>query len=198
MLETVCRQLAAWNAAGLRPVTMALNLSAAQFRSDAGFVAEIMQTLGSHGLPPALLELEIDEATLAEIARDHAADLRRLGGLGPRLVFDGFEMGQFALTHIGAYGFVRLKIARRQVEEAALDRAGAAILRAVIALARALHIEVSAAGVETAAELAVLIESGCTVAQGYHICPPLPAGQIERLLRFGTIAPGEMARADNV
>jgi EAL domain-containing protein (putative c-di-GMP-specific phosphodiesterase class I) len=193
MLDTICRQIAAWQAAGLPTVSVALNLSAAQFRAPAGFVGEIMDTLARHGVAPGVLELEIDEATMVELVREHEGDLTQLARLGPRLVFDGFGMGQFALTQIGEYGFARLKIARRQVADAAVGRAGAAILRTVIGLAGELGIEVAASGVETAAELAVVTASGCPVAQGYHICPPVPAAEVEQLLRAGRIEPGEMA-----
>ena len=164
---------------------------------SGGFGNEVAASLAHWNLPRGLLELEITEAALIEVARDHESELRRIAVLRQRLVFDGFGMGQFALTRINGYGFVRIKVARDLVGAARLDHAHGAVLRAVISLARDLDLQVVVTGIETAAELAFVRAAGGRLAQGYHICLPVPAGAAGELLRIGQIVPGTGAGGGN-
>ena len=196
VLNEVCRQLAAWRAEGTPEVPVAINLSPAQFNAPIGLGSEVSAQLERWNLPPGLLELEMAETGLIEVARDHDSELRRIGLLHLRLVFDGFGMGQFAITHINGYGFARIKMARHLLDGAPADHATAAVLRAVVGLAHDLDLQVVATGVETASELAFVKAAGCPMAQGYHICTPLPARRIGALRMDGTIVPGVMGAGE--
>jgi len=188
-LNAAIRQIGAWRAAGIPVVTVTINPSAAQIRAFPGFEQDLTEALARWQVPPELIGLQLSEAGLGATAREHAVDLKRLQTLGVQLVLDEFGAGWLSLDHVGMLGFSRLKIARRFVAGAVADQREAALMHAVIGLARALDIQVIADGVQNAAQLAFLAEAGCMVAQGCHLCPPLPADQIAPLLRAGRITP---------
>jgi EAL domain-containing protein (putative c-di-GMP-specific phosphodiesterase class I) len=174
VLETACRQSRAWQAAGLPPVRVAANLSAAQFlRRD--LVASVLRALDVTGLAPEHLELEITEGLLMRDTTGTTATLRRLADLGIRIALDDFGTGYSSMSYLKRFPVHKIKIDRAFVTGIADDRGDAAIVRAVTCLAHDLDLTVSAEGVETPEQVARLRALGCDELQGYYFGRPMPA-----------------------
>ena len=183
VLEQACRQAALWrDAAPSRdPVRMSVNLSARQVaRSDvAGSVERI---LAATGLEPGLLELEITEGALLADSGHSTAALRGLKALGVRLALDDFGTGYSSLSQLRRFTIDALKIDRSFVDGADRDSDDSAIVKAVLSMAGALGVDVTAEGVETSAQLSLLRDHGCPFAQGYLFAAPAPADDLSDLL----------------
>ena len=177
-LRTACRQRREWADAALDVGRIAVNLSPLQLTGNA-FVAVTEKTLAEIDLDPRLLELEITEALFLE--HDHATveRLARLRRLGVRISIDDFGTGHSCLSRLTTLPVDGLKIDRSLVSSAYTSQ-NAAVARAIIALARELDLGVTCEGVEHDGHVAFLRQYGCDVVQGRHLCPPLPADEIER------------------
>ncbi len=185
VLRTACAQARRWLDQGLPPARLAVNLSPAQFAlSDV--VALIERVLQETGLPPTQLELEITEGILMRDTENMIATLRRLHARGVTLSVDDFGTGYSSLSYLKRFPLDKLKIDRYFVRDVPTDPDDVAIARAVITLAHALQLKVSAEGVETAATLAFLKAEGCDEAQGFYLsCPVDPDCCGELLARLG-------------
>lgn len=183
-LRTACRQNRAWQRAGLPPIAVAVNLSAAQLRQPelASLIAEL---LDETGLEARLLELELTESALIENPLMATAALRRLKDVGLRLAIDDFGTGYSSLAYLSRFPVDELKIDRSFVEGVVSDPAAAVISTSIIALAHELGLKVVAEGVESEAQLDFLRRHGCDEMQGYLFSRPLPAGALAELLRSG-------------
>ncbi len=153
-------------------VRVAVNLSTRQFREPDG----------ETGLLPERLEIEVTEATVMGDGEEVRERLDRLRGLGVRLTLDDFGSGQSSLRSLKRLRFHRLKIDRALVRELPQDADAAAIVEAILAMARSLGLEVVAEGVETEAQRAFLESKGCGGFQGYLFSRPLPPGEVEAYL----------------
>ncbi len=174
VLETACRQRAAWIAAGVDVPGVAVNISPVQFRSGQ-LVAQVETVMRDHAMAPHTLTLEITES-MAMQEPDRAAELLgRLEQAGARISIDDFGTGYSSLAYLAQLPAHELKIDRRFV--AHLDRGprDAAIVQAVILLAQQLGMDAVAEGVETAAQAERLVAMGCRRLQGYHLGRPAPA-----------------------
>ena len=182
VLRTACGAMAEWLAQGIGPPTIAVNISALEFRSP-GFEDRIRATLKETGVPADRLELEITESFSATEWNEQQASLRNLAEFGISWSLDDFGTGYSSLLQLRSLPFGRLKIAQEFVRDMLDDAGDAAIVRATIDLSRALGMEVVAEGVETAEQLRVLRSWGCDVVQGYWFDRPLSYGAIQdRLL----------------
>ena len=189
VLETACRQARAWRDQGLGTITVCVNLSASQLR-DTSLVNDLKSLLESNGCEPGWLQLEITETSMVRDVESAGTVLARLRALGVRIAIDDFGTGFSSLSHLRHLPVDVLKIDKGFVADIETgDRAGrenaggAAIASAVIGLARGLGLDVVAEGVENQKQLAFLADRGCDAAQGYLICPPLPAAEFERWLK---------------
>ena len=173
---------------------VSVNLSPTQVR-DRAFVDVVASILKESGLAPSRLVLEMTEGVLIENPEEMRARLLELRALGVRLALDDFGAGYSSLHYLQKLPFDRLKVDRSFVTE--LDRSanGGVILQAVIALGRALGMAVVVEGVETEEQRVLLRLAGCHEMQGYLFARPVPAGQIDQLLRTATM-PGELSVAD--
>jgi predicted signal transduction protein with EAL and GGDEF domain len=181
VLREACAQIARWQAAGLTPVPVAVNLSAKQFRRrdlDEG----VARALGDAGIAPGLLELEITETSLMEDPEQAVRLLDRLREAGVRISVDDFGTGYSSLSYLTRLPLSALKIDRSFVRDAMSNPEAASIVRAVIDMAQALRFTVIAEGVETAAQEMLLRSHGCDQAQGYYYGRPAPAAEHERRL----------------
>ena len=178
ILRTACREAASWTSQGL----LAINLSPAQFRHGdlPGLVHEVLLETG---LSPARLELEITESVLINDFGHAQSILRRLKSLGVKIVLDDFGTGYSSLSYLQSFPFDKIKIDRAFVADIESNSHNAAIVRAVISLAKSLSLPVLAEGVETEQQLAVLRQDGCDQVQGYLIGKPLPVETYESLMR---------------
>ncbi len=169
VLGEAVRQAAAWHAEG-RGLCVAVNVSALQFRQP-GFVAGIAETLARWRLPPQLLEIELTESILIQDADEALGRLHELAALGVRLTIDDFGTGYSSLGYLKRFPIQRLKIDRSFVDGLPADGSNAAIVHAIVQLARALGLEVIAEGVETEAQRAFLEAAGCALYQGFLAAP---------------------------
>ena len=182
VLQTAVRQAAQWRSAGLLEDIehVAVNLSACQTK-DAQLMAEIQGLLHETGLPPRLLELEITEGVLMENVHANMELLHSIQAAGIHLSIDDFGTGYSSMAYLKRFPIDQLKIDRSFVNSVPGD--GAAIAKAIIAMAHSLNLSVVAEGVETEEQVAFLSDAGCDVMQGYFFARPMPAGQLEELLR---------------
>jgi EAL domain-containing protein (putative c-di-GMP-specific phosphodiesterase class I) len=182
VLREACRQNRAWREAGLPPLTVAVNMSAPQFRSS-GIAARIATLLGEAGLDPRGLEIELTESLVMHDAEEVVAILRELKAMGVMLAIDDFGTGYSSLSYLKRFPVDRLKIDQSFVRGIATDSDDAAIASAVISLGRSLGLRVVAEGVETEAQRAFLKARGCHEIQGYLVGRPMPALDFETVIR---------------
>ena len=192
VLHEACRQLGAWRRLVREPVHVAVNLSARQFRR-AEVVDRVIGALAASGLEPHLLELEITESLLMQNTEDSVPALRALKELGVRVGIDDFGTGYSSLAYLKQFSIDTLKIDQSFIRDLETDRNDAAIITAIIAMARKLGFRVTAEGVETAAQLEFLRAHGCDEVQGFYFSPPVPAAAVPELL--GRTMPGRLAVA---
>jgi diguanylate cyclase (GGDEF)-like protein/PAS domain S-box-containing protein len=172
VLEEACRQAQLWRQTGWPDLGMSVNLSALQFRRP-GLVETVAGALERSGLPPHLLELELTESILLDDVEKNLETVRQLKALGVRLSIDDFGTGYSSLSYLKRFAVDRLKIDRSFVRDIHTDPDDAAIVRAVIQLARSLRLGIIAEGVETEEQLAFLRREGCEQVQGYLYSRPL-------------------------
>jgi len=185
VLRDACTRAAGWRARGLDPGRVSVNLSARQFQ-QAGLAGRVRAALEDSGLDPAALELEITESTVMRDTEEAAEVLRSLKALGVALSIDDFGTGYSSLSYLKRFPIDVLKIDRSFVKDVVEDPNGAAITRAIIALAHGLNLEAVAEGVEKAEQVAFLRENGCDEIQGYYFSPPVWPEQLEALMAEGS------------
>ena len=182
VLRTACEQVQRWRVAGLASLRVAVNLSVRQCR-EGDFYEKVRRILADSGLPPEALELEVTESLLLQKVGGNATALEQLDALGVRFAIDDFGTGYSSLSYLKRLPIDVLKIDRSFVRDIAADPDDAAIVRAIITLARSLGIEVVAEGVETAAQLHFLRANHCDAMQGYYFSKPQPADAIAELIK---------------
>lgn len=173
VLDEACRQLAAWRGAGIRDITMAINLSTRQLHSP-NLATMVGEMLRRHGLAGASIELEITESA-AMTNPDHAiSQLHALRKLGVELAIDDFGTGYSSLAYLKLLPIQTLKLDRTFVRDIETDENDAAISAATLALAHSLGLKVVAEGVETAGQMEFLQRHRCDYLQGYLFDQPQP------------------------
>ena len=178
VLGTACRQGASWQAARPgRPLVVSVNVSAHQL-DEPTFVVTVAEILARTGLDPASLCLEVTEtAVMANPAGVQQAG-QALRDLGVRLSIDDFGTGYASLTYLRRLHAGELKIDRSFVDGLGHELDDTTIVTAVIGLAHAMGLSVTAEGVETVEQLRILRDMGCQKAQGYLMCRPMPADDL--------------------
>ena len=177
VLQETCRQIKAWQDAGLTVVPVAVNLSALEFR-QRDMVTEIADVLQRNGVAPQWLEIELTESTLMHPSATAHETLQALKALGVGLSIDDFGTGYSSLSYLKRYPVDKLKIDRSFVTDAPGDTEDVAIVTAIVQMARSLGLKTVAEGAETPLQMAWLRGLGCTLAQGYCIARPLDAAQV--------------------
>ncbi len=180
VLHEACRQAREWQAAGLHPVPIAVNISALEFRSK-NFLERVRRTLDETGLEPRFLELELTESVLMESVDETAEVLRELKAMGLRLAVDDFGTGYSSLSYLTQFPIDALKVDQSFVRDIA-PRDGSPIITAVISMGKSLNQRVIAEGVETWVQVEFLRAQQCEEAQGFHFGRPLAADQFAALL----------------
>jgi EAL domain-containing protein (putative c-di-GMP-specific phosphodiesterase class I) len=183
VLQTACKQLKVWQDDWLtRPLTLAVNVSAKQFR-QAGFVAEVRRVLSETGAKPSLLKLELTESTVLENVDDAISKMHELRALGVNFSVDDFGTGYSSLQYLKRLPLDQIKIDQTFVRDIASDPNDATIVKTIIVMAKALGFQVIAEGVEFEAQITFLEWCGCQSFQGYLFCKPMPIGHFEGFLR---------------
>ncbi len=179
LLDSVLAQIAAWRARGIAIPSVAVNVSPLQLR-DPAFAQAIMRLLADHGLPPQCLVLEFTEgATLTESTHPTVCALAELG-VG--LAVDDFGTGYSSLSYLKRFPIDTLKIDRSFVSNLETDPQDAALVKAILAMARSLGLRVVAEGVETPEQRTILARYGCREYQGFLFGPAMPALDLETRL----------------
>jgi diguanylate cyclase (GGDEF)-like protein len=182
--EWVIRQACATAAQWPGDLHVAVNISAAQFRSP-GLMQVIVGALATSGLHPTRLEIEITETVLLHNKEATLGVLHQLRALGIRIAMDDFGTGYSSLTYLQCFPFDKIKIDRSFVKDITESTGSLNIVRAVAALAHGMGMTATAEGVETKEQLDSITSEGCTEMQGFLFSKPLPAHEIERQFLSG-------------
>jgi len=177
ILKRACADAASWP----RHITVAVNVSPAQFKSGHLFCV-VEDALAASGLAPGRLELEVTESIFLQGSESNCALMSRLGELGVRISLDDFGTGYSSLSYLRSFSFSKIKIDRSFISDLSTSESSVAIVRAVCGLARSFGATTTAEGVETDEQLAQIRAEGCTDMQGYFLSRPLPVGEIPALL----------------
>src|SRR6202171_3720679 len=184
VLREACNQARTWMDAGLPLATMAVNISAMEFR-DENFLEGVFAILKETGLDPRSLELELTESVLMKHAESTEYILKRLRAGGVQLAVDDFGTGYSSLSYLRKFPIDALKIDQSFVRQITIAPDETTIVTAVIGMGRSLKLRVVAEGVETQKELEFLQAHQCDEAQGYYFSRPLAAPQFAQLLQMG-------------
>ncbi len=182
VLRTALSQLKTWRTNGFPHLTMAVNLSAIQFRQPQ-LPELVSRMLAEFGLPPDSLELELTEGVAVDDPHAAVATMDQLHARGVRMSMDDFGTGYSSLSQLKRFQIFKLKIDQSFVRDLGDDGNDRAIVSAIIRMAQALGMRTTAEGVETEGQLAYLREQGCDEAQGYHFSMPLSAPELEAFMR---------------
>jgi EAL domain-containing protein (putative c-di-GMP-specific phosphodiesterase class I)/DNA-binding NarL/FixJ family response regulator len=182
VLRSACQQFQTWRSNGLYLPRLSVNLSARQFAGDR-FQRQLTGVLETTEMPPGSLELELTEGTLIKNLSVAARRFNVLRELGVTIAIDDFGTGYSSLSYLHQLSFDTLKIDRVFVREIDKNPKNAAIVLALIAMARQLRLSVIAEGVETEAEMAFLQAHNCDEIQGFLFSPAVPASVFEELLQ---------------
>lgn len=182
VLEVACIWAQRWQVlGGAQAPVVAVNVSARQFRA-ATFVPSVAAALAQSGVDPGRIKLELTETVVLENVDDSIARMQALKALGVGLSMDDFGTGYSSLTYLKRLPVDQIKIDRSFVRDLPDDQNDAVIVRAIIAMAASLGLEVLAEGVETSAQQAFLEAAGCVRMQGYLHGRPMPPEALEALL----------------
>jgi diguanylate cyclase (GGDEF)-like protein/PAS domain S-box-containing protein len=186
VLREALSQLSRWDDAGLPELTMAVNLSAVQFRHD-GLPELVGRLLAELGMAPGRLELELTEGAAMDNPAVAITVMNELHARGVRLSIDDFGTGYSSLSYLKKFRVSKLKIDQSFVRDLTEDAEDRAIVDAVIRMAGALGLETLAEGVETEGQLAFLRRQGCQAVQGYLFSRPLPAATFVEFVLSGQV-----------
>jgi diguanylate cyclase (GGDEF)-like protein/PAS domain S-box-containing protein len=195
VLDQACRQMQRWRAADVAPPVIAINLSLGQIKNAHELVRDVTSTAARYGLDLHCLEFDVTEATLAQAALAHNDALAQLRRLGAQMAIDDFGTEYSSFEYLRTYDVSHLKIAQSFINNAEADPERAAMIRAIINIARELDIGVIAEGVETEEQRTQLAATGSTThAQGHYFSEAVRVERADELLREGRMKP--MASVD--
>jgi diguanylate cyclase (GGDEF)-like protein len=186
VLREACRQTCAWQAAGLPPIRMSVNISATEFR-QRGFLEGIRTVLEETGMNPELLELEITESVLMQNAESTIQTLQAIKHMGIRLAIDDFGTGYSSLSYLRRFPIDVLKIDQSFVRDLTTDSNDAALVSAIIGLGRSLKLNIIAEGIETQDQLDFLKSNHCEEGQGYFFSRALEPRAFAKILSGGRL-----------
>jgi diguanylate cyclase (GGDEF)-like protein/PAS domain S-box-containing protein len=195
VLHRTLQTMSAWRNAGVALVPVSLNVAPAQLQRGE-FQSTLSNLLKTHGLRPELLQLEMTERAVFDSNQAKAGEsqqdtMGRLRDLGIKIAIDDFGTGYSSLSYLKNWRVDALKIDRSFVRDLVTDSSDLAIVSAIIAIARHLHIQVIAEGIEGYQQAEILRKLGCTVGQGFLFARPMPAAECRALLGDSTAAPEE-------
>jgi diguanylate cyclase (GGDEF)-like protein len=181
VLKTACSQCVAWQALGLPPLSIAVNLTTRQFR-DEQLLTDVTSILEATGMDPRLLEIEVHESLLIHDVENTRRILTRLKTLGIRIAVDDFGTGYSSLAMLQKFPLDTIKIDRSITREFVGKTGNTQLADAIIAMGKSLSLTVVAQGVETREQAELLRMHACDELQGFYFKRPLPADQFTQLL----------------
>ena len=182
VIAEVCRQIADWRNRNLRPVVVAVNVSAIQM-ALSDFARSVEACLAAHAVPAHCLELEVTESLLIDSEGEECRQMQLLRSMGVFISIDDFGTGFSSLSYLHQLQIDAVKLDRSFVRTIDTDPAAQRVLRAVVGVAQGLGLDVVGEGVETVAQREELIAAGCRVMQGYFFAHPGPAETVEPFLQ---------------
>ena len=180
VLQEALKRAKTWQAPG-RPLSISVNVSANQL-SRANFVERLRHLVLETGIDPERIELEVTESVIIEGAGDARAALDQVAALGVGIAIDDFGTGYSGLAYLKQLPIDTVKIDQSFVRDLTIDPDDAAIVTAIVAMARSLGVDVVAEGVETQEQIEELKRLGCYRAQGYLLARPMGAAAVAKLL----------------
>ncbi|OAS15673.1 hypothetical protein A8708_03575 [Paenibacillus oryzisoli] len=181
ILYTACKQNKAWQDAGLPKVHVAVNLSLHQFQNSE-IIQTVAQILEETGLEPQYLELEITESIAMQDVEKVILTLQGLYALGVKISIDDFGTGYSSLNYLKNFPIQRLKIDKSFLDDIVRSEKERAIVGAIIVMAHSLNLRVTAEGVESMEQVALLQDCNCDEIQGYIYSRPIPSSECAELL----------------
>ena len=178
VLNTACRQMQSWLAAGTQIAFVAVNVSSRLFR-NGDLDQRVARALRDSGLDPAFLELEITESAVMDDPEQAIEQMHQLRTLGVSLAIDDFGTGYSSLLRLKRMPVQKLKIDQGFVAGLPDGEDDISIVRVIISLAQSMGMRVLAEGVEQAEQAVFLLDNGCQLGQGYWFARPMPAEQID-------------------
>lgn len=182
VLELALRNCQHWRENGYPHLTVAVNVSARQLK-DRQFADRVAQLLLLAGLPPEALCCELTESMLMEHSNENTEQIFRLKDLGVKLAIDDFGTGYSSLTHLKYLPVDTIKVDRSFIRDIECNPDDRAIVSAIVAMARSLHLKVVAEGIETEQQHRLLQELGCDTMQGFYFAKPMDRSSFARFLR---------------
>lgn len=182
VLRTAVQQTKEWKKAGIYPMTVAVNISAVQFRHP-NFPTLVSTILDEYGVDPRWIELELTESAAMHDPQAAIRIMNELNELGLRISIDDFGTGYSSLSYLKKFHLYKLKIDRSFIKDIINDSEDKAIVGAIISMAGSLGLQVIAEGVETVEQLLYLKEHGCDEIQGYYYSKPLNSNDFEQFVR---------------
>ncbi|HET7811565.1 MAG TPA: EAL domain-containing protein [Steroidobacteraceae bacterium] len=182
VFRNVARQIAAWQRAGLKPVPVAVNVSAKQLKRS-NLPERLVAIAHEFDIAPHQMEVELTESVAMQDSEQHVTKLHALRDLGIRVSVDDFGTGYSSLSYLRNLPIDYLKIDRTFVRDMNVDRNDAAIVRAIISMAQSLHLGTVAEGIETREHASQLLALGCSTGQGYFFSKPMAPTETHELLR---------------
>ena len=179
VLDTACRQIRHWEQAGLKDLVISVNVSPAQLRQPA-FASFVEETLGSHGLQPKQLVLEVTESLMMQSSGAGQQELRELAGKGVRIAIDDFGTGYSSLSYLRILPCDFLKIDRSFVMDIPSNQDAVSIAKSVVGMGRNLGLHLIAEGIETAQQAEFLKGLWCEDGQGYLFGAPMNSDDFEQ------------------
>ena len=180
-LRAACVQAQTWLAASLKFGTMAVNISAVEFRNE-GFFDGVCSILKSTGLAPRYLEIELTETAVMRNFEATSVALQSLSAMGIRIAVDDFGTGYSNLSYLKQFPINTLKLDKSFVHDVPQSANNSAIVRSVIHMGQSLHLRVVAEGVENAQQLKFLQAYDCAEGQGYYFSEPVDPAECRALL----------------
>jgi diguanylate cyclase (GGDEF)-like protein len=183
VIKSACRQVKAWRDAGLRHMCVTVNVSARQFQNDSNLAHIVRTSLETNGLSSDALQLELTEGVLMHETAMIRETMELLEKTGVKLLIDDFGTGYASLSYLQRYNFDSIKIDRSYINNVLTNPADAKLVRAIIALASSLGLQVISEGVENEGQLKFLLEANCQFAQGYYFSRPVSAEDFTSLFK---------------
>lgn len=181
VMKTAMAQVSKWYEEGLRPGVLALNLAVKQLE-DKHFIQTVQNSMDTCNFKSEWLELEVTEGQVMQKPEETVAKLIQINDLGIGIAIDDFGTGYSSLSHLKRLPINKLKIDQSFVQDVPTDEEDVAIVRAIIALAKSLNLDLIAEGVETSEQKTFLQKQGCINVQGYYYNRPMPAENMHALL----------------